>query len=524
MEPYAPAAAAVCVGPMPLADGPFARSRALLERMTQRLAEADMIGATANRVEEYITADGRELERQLLQDHLDLRAATEEREVEVTGADQVARRRAERGRSRQLATTVGRVEVTRIAYRAPGAPALHPADAALALPAALYSYPLRRQVVHEAATGSLRQAQDALIRSTGQHLGTRQLMEICTAAAADIGVFYTLRDHHALARAGELSENSGELLVMSVDATGVSMIPADLRESVRAAGAARASSAKPPSAQLSARDKPGRRRMATVTALFDAGPAPRTPADILPSTAAERTGRTDGPTTSGRVVAASLTRTPARMIREMFDQAHARDPRHRRRWIALADGNNHQIDRIRHEAAARGIDITIVVDIVHVIEYCWRAAEDLHRSHPARAAWVHDTVRAVLEGHSSRVVAELRTELASRANGPDHRPTTQIARAMAYLDAKQPYLAYHIALALGFPIATGVIEGCCRFIVKDRLDVTGARWSLTGAEAVLALRAVIANGDIDEYWAFHLQRESERTHATRYQGQLVLAA
>jgi hypothetical protein len=112
----------------------------------------------------------------------------------------------------------------------------------------------------------------------------------------------------------------------------------------------------------------------------------------------------------------------------------------------------------------------------------------------------------------------------ARTTSADHRPTAGIARALAYLDAKQPCLAYHIALTLGFPIATGVIKGCCRFIVKDRLDVTGARWSLAGAEAILKLRAVIANGDIDAHWAFHIQREYERTHAARYQDQLKLAA
>jgi len=264
--------------------------------------------------------------------------------------------------------------------------------------------------------------------------------------------------------------------------------------------------------------------MATVTALFDAEPAERTPADILPSTAAERTQRAKGPVTSGRVVHASLTRSPAQMIHGLFDQAEARDPEHRRRWVVLVDGNNHQIDRIRHQAASRGIDVTIVIDIVHVIEYCWRAAEDLHRSHTARAGWVHDTVRTILEGHSARVIAELRAEHAARATGGDRRRKAGIARTLAYLDAKQPYLAYHIALTLGFPIATGVIEGCCRYLVKDRLDLTGARWSLAGAEAVLALRAVLANGDMDAYWQFHLEREYVRTHAIRYQGELALAA
>ena len=80
---------------------------------------------------------------------------------------------------------------------------------------------------------------------------------------------------------------------------------------------------------------------------------------------------------------------------------------------------------------------------------------------------------------------------------------------------------YVEALDDGLPIATGVIEGACRYVVKDRMDRTGARWSLTGAEAVLRLRAVRASGDFDAYWEFHLAREHERNHASRYAGQMV---
>jgi hypothetical protein len=150
------------------------------------------------------------------------------------------------------------------------------------------------------------------------------------------------------------------------------------------------------------------------------------------------------------------------------------------------------------------------------------SAEDLHTTHPARAAFVQATARDLLEGHAPRVVADLHARLRTRTAD---NPAPGLHRAAAYLLAKQPYLNYHIALALGWPIATGVIEGCCRYLpVKDRLDITGARWSLPGAEAVLLLRAVIANGDFDQYWQFHLHREYQRTHASRYQDQFALAA
>ncbi|HSH58395.1 MAG TPA: ISKra4 family transposase, partial [Acidimicrobiales bacterium] len=70
-------------------------------------------------------------------------------------------------------------------------------------------------------------------------------------------------------------------------------------------------------------------------------------------------------------------------------------------------------------------------------------------------------------------------------------------------------------------IATGVIEGTCRYLVADRMDITGARWSVKGAEAVLKLRAVRSNGDFDEYWQFHLDQERQRVHESRYAGGVI---
>jgi len=79
-------------------------------------------------------------------------------------------------------------------------------------------------------------------------------------------------------------------------------------------------------------------------------------------------------------------------------------------------------------------------------------------------------------------------------------------------------MRYDQLLALGAPIASGVIEGTCRSLINDRLDVTGARWSVPGAEAVLRLRAIIRSGDWDPYWLFHKDAEHERNHLSRYAG------
>jgi hypothetical protein len=96
--------------------------------------------------------------------------------------------------------------------------------------------------------------------------------------------------------------------------------------------------------------------------------------------------------------------------------------------------------------------------------------------------------------------------------------------AVAYLTNKADYLHHDTAPAAGRPIATGIIEGACRHLVKDRLDITGARWGMAGAEAVLKLRALRSNGDFDTYRDWHEQQEFTRNHQTRYRNTLSLTA
>lgn len=174
----------------PAEAGGFAATRTRMEEMLAHLSEPGMVSCTQEALEEYVTAAGRELLRQMMQDQLDARARAEPRLRDLFGADRVVRRRAEPGHRRQLATRVGVVEVERIAYRAPRAGNLHPADAVLSLPAQRWSHPLQRTVAHEAARGAAREAAASVARATGQQLGTRQVMECAVRAAADIRGFY----------------------------------------------------------------------------------------------------------------------------------------------------------------------------------------------------------------------------------------------------------------------------------------------------------------------------------------------
>ena len=214
---------------------------------------------------------------------------------------------------------------------------------------------------------------------------------------------------------------------------------------------------------------------------------------------------------------------PAEVIAAAFSQAEARDPRHQRTWVVLADGAGHQLDLIRAEAQRRGVTIHIVIDLIHVLEYIWKAAWSLHSpGDPAAEDWVAVKALAVLAGDSTRAAAEITTE--TETAGLTAAQRTGADACVRYLTGKNEFLCYDQALAAGWPIATGVIEGACRHLIGDRLDITGARWGLDGAEAILTLRAVISNGDFEEYWRFHLAREHQRLYPGTTQGQYTFGA
>ena len=167
--------------------------------------------------------------------------------------------------------------------------------------------------------------------------------------------------------------------------------------------------------------------------------------------------------------------------------------------------------------------MTIIVDFVHVLEYLWNAADCFFgEGHPAAHTWVHDQATRVLEGHATKVAGAIRRKATNRRLSAAQRKLAD--EAANYLTNKAPYLDYPTALAKGWPIATGIIEGACRHLVKDRMDITGARWGLAGAEAILKLRAIKANGDFEQYWRYHLDQERHHIHEARYLNHQLPAA
>jgi hypothetical protein len=491
----------------------FCAARGLFEALVADLGDPTADELTHAQLEEHIGTQGREVMRALLQDHMDLRSIREPRRAGVIGADRVARRWIEPGHERALATVFGTVTVTRIAYRALGASNLHPLDAGLNLPAERASHGLRRLAAIEAVRGSFDDAKEAIERATGTRIGKRQIEAMTERTASDIEAYY-----RALALPACTDQT---LLVVSVDGKGIVMRPEHLREATAKAATAKGANAM--RTRLASGEKNGRKRMAMLGAVYDAEPAVRTAADVIAPAGQTGRERAPGPKAAGKWLCGSVTDNTQTVISAVFDQAEQRDPDHRRTWIVLVDGARPQIEQIQTEAFVRGARIHIVCDFIHVLEYLWKAAWCFHENgDPAAEGFVARYAGALLTHGPDQVIDELREHATDTGLGTDKAQTVE--KVCTYLENKSPYLDYATALKRGWPITTGIIEGACRHLIKDRLDITGARWSLPGAEAVLKLRALISNGDFEPYYAWHLQHEYQRNHQARYQDKLSLAA
>jgi hypothetical protein len=494
------------VQPQEDAGDPFADSRARFEGLVEQLAAEGTAALEHGELEELVQEQGRELLRVLYQDHLDLRAKREERLQQVVDAAGGVRRAVEAGHERLLRSVFGQVRVERLAYRQRAEANLYPADGVLNLPCERHSHGLRKLAALEAARGSYADAVEAIGRATGTPLGKRQVEELAGRAALDVEAFYA-------SRAAEAAEE-GDLLVLSADGKGIVMRPEALR--AQTARAAQRSSRKLKT-RLSKGEKRNRKRLAEVGAVYDLTPVARSPEEVL---AASEDKAAPAPKAKSKWLTASVVEDAASVVSRVFEEAERRDPAHERTWVALVDGNSHQIDRIRAEAKERNVTVTIVVDFIHVLEYLWDAAWCFHREgDPEAEQWVAEKALAILKGKAASVAAAIRRK-ATRL-GLDAKERASADRCADYLRNKRPYLDYRSALAKGFPIATGVIEGACRHLVKDRMDLTGARWGLQGAEAILKLRALRANGDFDEYWRYHLAQERGRIHEARYLDNLI---
>jgi hypothetical protein len=465
---------------------------------TQRMTESE--------VENLIETEGRELLRRLLQAHLEDRGPGKVAEPVIDKDEREHTH--QRAESCKIKSIFGGVKLERQGYSGRGIGTLRPLDAELNLPQKLYSHTLQRRIALTVADKSFDGAVKTIREMNGISIGKRQAEQIAIDAAQDFDRFYETHRSQTVDEA----KATIQILAMQMDGKGVRMIKQDLREQTR-----REAEKRQPHLdhRRSSGEKAGAKRMSTVAAVYTIAPHLRAPEDIVRELKPKDEPLPTPPKPEAKRVWASVEHSPEEIVKQMFEEAARRDPERTKRRVVLVDGNQTQIRLLEAAAIKNKVGQTIVGDLIHVLEYLWDAAWALHeKGDPNVEVWVTERLVDILLGNSSRVAAGIR--ISATKLGMSIKKREPIDACATYLINMRKYLRYDRYLAAGYPIATGVIEGACRHLVKDRLEITGARWSLKGAEAVLKLRSLVASGDFDEYWQFHLQQEYQRNHTDHY--------
>jgi hypothetical protein len=383
----------------------------------------------------------------------------------------------------------GKVCFARHYFTAPGQTGLCPLDAELSLPARCYSDLLREWAVYGTTDESYRESQTVLERILGLSLSVHALETCVTEAAADVAGFY------AQPAEPPVPPPVGAILVVQADGKGVPMVqPSPQRPPVR----------------LGKGQKRGKKKEAVVTGLYTIAPYPRTPQEVVAALLQD----SDGPEPAARPqpVDKELRATLAGKAvarRRLAQRAAQREGPQIEQRVALTDG----AEALQQQLVTHFPAYTLILDIIHATKYLWDAANALlGETHPQRLTWVRAYLEALVAGQTDAVISALEAEVQDPTCTATQRQA--VRRTVGYYQRNRPYMHYDDYLACGWPIGTGVVEGACGHLVKDRMEQSGMRWTKAGAQAVLDLRAVRINGHWEAYWQFHRHQHHQRLYDT----------
>jgi hypothetical protein len=186
----------------------------------------------------------------------------------------------------------------------------------------------------------------------------------------------------------------------------------------------------------------------------------------------------------------------------MADDVQARNPTSRKEVVCVLDGER-ALWEWQQEFFPEAVG---VLDIFHVLERLWLAAHCFHaEGSEAAAQFVTERLRQLLTGKVGRIIGGLR-QMRTKNNLPAGKRKT-LESVIGYLQNNRKHMRYDAYLAAGYPIGSGVAEGACRHVVKDRMERSGMRWTVEGAQAMLQLRTVYLNGDWDAFIEHRIRNE-----------------
>jgi hypothetical protein len=369
-----------------------------------------------------------------------------------------------------------------------------PLDARLGLPAGEFSYVLEDWQQRLCVKESFGEA----TRDLAELLGVAPSVRAAEVMSHHLAEFApSFRDHQPPPPPDE----EGELIVFTADGKGVPM--------------RRATGPQPSHGKRRTKgQKANKKQMSYVGAVYSIDRFVRTADDVLEELARKQATH-HRPRPQHKRVAAEMTRViegeecngRVMLFGELSLEAAARNDHGHKTVVAVRDGERALWD-VQESFLPNAIG---VLDIFHVLERLWLAAHVFHaEGSPAAEQFVTERLRLLLEGRVGGVMGGLRQMLAKhRLPGPKRR---SLETVIGYFENNRSRMRYDEYLAAGYPIGSGVAEGACRHLVKDRLEQTGMRWTVEGAQALLHLRSLYLNGDWPDLIAHRIQQEQQQLY------------
>ncbi len=406
-------------------------------------------------------------------------------------ADGHAVRRSAEPHARRYLSIFGELSISRFVYARRAGQRIEraPLDERLALPRGDFSYVLEDWLQRLCVKESFGEAVSSLKTLLNLAPSERAAEQMNQRMAQQAESF---RAQQAPPPAAE----EGELLVVTADGKGVPMRRPP-QERVRS-GPRRGKG-----------EKANKKQMSYVGAVYSIDAFPRTPDDVVDEVRRRERGA-QRPAPQHKQVWAEMTTLPEgqeptgrqRLFVEMAVHCLERDPSKEKPLVCLMDGEA-ALWQVAGEWLPRAVG---VLDLFHVLERLWLAAYCFHPE-KSRAAeeFVTHRLRMLLQGQVGYVIGGLR-RLADRHHlrGAQRKTIDGVIR---YYENNREHMRYDEYLAAGYPIGSGVAEGACRHLVKDRLEQTGMRWTLNGAQAMLHLRAIYLNGQWDNFVNYRIETE-----------------
>jgi hypothetical protein len=374
---------------------------------------------------------------------------------------------------------------------------LKPLAVKLGLPESGYSYVLQRWDGILSVNNSYAEVSKQL----DQLMGIRQSTRSLTGIASDMAAY--AREFQATQKAPP-PQSEGELLVITSDCKGVPMRQEPGQE-------------KPKKKRLGKGEKNGTKRMACVGGIYTIERFERSVDDVLDDIRRKKR-QGDRPEPQNKRLRANLTREVNGRMHNAKDatfgwlrhEADQRNPYGEKTVVCVMDGETKLWNKQR-EMFPEAVG---VLDIFHVMEHLWPCVHRFARENSAEACGLFEKqFRRILEGRIGRVIGAFRQMAVKRKL---KRPALEkLEEHLAYFENNRDRMKYDEYLEQGFPIGSGVVEGACRNLVKDRMERTGMRWQPSGAQAILDLRAIYLNDDWSKFHKYMIRREQRRLYPNR---------